>query len=277
MQIADVIVGWPPAELLSRKVKVRLVQLPSAGYEDYLDSRASEIVICNAAGVSSPAVAEHCLALMLALARRLPEHLADTRVRRWRRLEPYRELTGSTVCIVGLGDIGREVARRCKLFGMTVIAVTGSRRAVTGCVDRTHTLDELNVALSKADFVIVALPGGHATRGLVDANAIGSIKTGAYLVNIGRGTTLDQQALIESLRSERLSGAGIDVWDPEPPEESSPLWELHNVIVTSHSAGLSSKIQGRFATLVVDNLTRLERGSPLRNQVIPRSEKRDGE
>ncbi len=266
---SDAIVGWPPPEVLEPAVALRLLQLPSAGYESYLEARSGSTVVCNAAGVMSPAVAEHCLALMLAFARRLPEHLARTSAGQWGRLDSYRELGESTVCIVGVGHIGQELARRCKSFGMTVLGVRRSARPPVKHVDRLYPIESLPAALAEADYVVLTLPGGDATRRVVDATAIASIKPGAYLINVGRGTTLDQPALIESLRSGRLAGAGIDVWDPEPPADRAPLWELDNLIVTSHSAGLSGLAQTRLADLVVDNLARLQRGAALRNQVIP--------
>jgi phosphoglycerate dehydrogenase-like enzyme len=266
---SNVIVGWPPPELLRSAAQLRLVQPPSAGYESYLEVPTVGTVVCNAAGVMSPAVAEHCLALMLAFARRLPELLARTRAGEWGRLDSYRELAESTVCVVGLGSIGGEVARRCKSFGMTVLGVRRTAAGPSPEVDRLYPIERLPAALAEVDYVVMTLPGGDATRGLLDARAIASIKPGAHLINVGRGTTIDQAALIESLRSGRLAGAGIDVWDPEPPAEHSSLWELENVIVTSHSAGLSGLVQTRFAELVVDNLARLRRGDALRNQVIP--------
>jgi D-2-hydroxyacid dehydrogenase (NADP+) len=185
---SDAIVGWPPAELLRAAAQLRLLQLPSAGYENYPEAPAVGTVVCNAAGVMSPAVAEHCLALMMAFARRLPEHLARTSARQWGRLDSYRELGESTVCIVGLGQIGRELARRCKSFGMRVLGVR--RTASRG---RSPVPDrELAGGPRRADYVVVTLPGGDGTRGLVDAGAIASIKTGAHLISVGRGTSLSQ-------------------------------------------------------------------------------------
>ena len=237
---ADVMVGWPEPDLLAAS-GLKLLLLPSAGYEEYLTPELAakhSLTVCNAGGAYSEGVAEHCLAMMLALVRRLPEYLAAAPERGWEHLHSHGRLTGSTVCVIGLGTLGSAIARRCAALGMRVVGVRQhpDRGAVPAVAEAFGPMD-LTAAVADADHVVGALPGGPSTSGLISREVIAAMKPGAFFCNVGRGTSVDEQALIERLADQSLAGAGLDVFATEPLPDDSPLWSLDNVIVTPHVAG----------------------------------------
>lgn len=269
LQSAEIVLGLPPAEWLLDS-PVRLQQLTTAGYDAYLGKRLDckpHFTLCNARGVMSIPVAEHCLALMLALTRRIAQHVRAQQSRAWRQHASYDELTGQTACIVGLGDIGMHIARGCRGLGMDVTGVRRERRPVPEGVDAVYVLDELQQAVAAADHVIVVLPATPQTIGVFDAAVFEAMKPGAYFYNLGRGSVVDQRALITHLASGRLAGAGLDVFDEEPLPDDSPLWQVENVIVSPHVAGRSVREMDRLAHLFVTNLTNYREGRPLLNRV----------
>lgn len=269
LQSAEIVLGLPPAEWLLDS-PVRLQQLTTAGYDAYLGKRLDRkphFTLCNARGVMSVPVAEHCLALMLALTRRIPQHVRDQQARRWRQHAPYDELAGKTACIVGLGDIGIHIAHSCRGLGMAVTGVRRERRPLPGVVDVVYVLDELHRAVATADHVIVVLPADPQTTGVFNAAVFETMRPGAYFYNVGRGSVVDQDALVTHLTDGRLAGAGLDVFDEEPLPDDSPLWQMENVIVSPHVAGRSVREMDRLADLFVTNLTNYREGRPLLNIV----------
>ena len=269
LERATIHLGWAkPAWLLPSAVALH--QLPSVGYEGYVGNGLAQKAgyeLCNARGVMGVAVAEHAVALMMALARRLPEHARDQAARRWQRRPPYREVTGATACVVGLGDIGTELARRCKGLGMDVVGVRGDAGKGHEVVQKVYGSDEIAEAVAGADHVFLALPETPATRGLFDGALLGRMKPGACLYNLARGPVVDEEALLEHLTSGHLGGAGLDVFTEEPLPPESPLWALENVIVTPHAAGRSVREHDRLVALFVENLHRHRDGAPLLNRV----------
>lgn len=269
---ADVVVGWPKPELLLSS-PVRLHQLPSVGYDAYLGKGLETkpgFALCNGRGTMSVAVAEHCLALMFALTRNVAAHARDATARRWeRRAEhSYTELFDSAVCVFGLGSIGTEIARRCAALGMRVSGVRRSSAQGHEIASPVYALAEARRAVRGADHVVLALPLGEGTAGLVDAALLDAMKPGVRVYNAGRGGLLDEAALVERLRSGHVAGAGLDVFAEEPLPRSSPLWDLENVVITPHAAGQSGATAHRLAELTSDNLLRLRNGKPLCN-IVP--------
>jgi phosphoglycerate dehydrogenase-like enzyme len=195
------------------------------------------IAVTQSAGASAPVVAEHAIALLLALARGVPAMLAQARERRWDRGIAARcsSLEGGTMAIVGYGRIGCEIARRARAFGMRVIALSRSGKA-DALTDEAHRLDALHAVLARADVVISAIALTPATRHLLDRAALRACRPGAILVNVARGGVIDQAALCEALTGGSLGGAGLDVTDPEPPGDDDPLWDCPNLIVSPHIA-----------------------------------------
>ena len=271
---ADVIVGWQVSpEQLDHASRLRWFHAGSAGVEhlDLQAIRAHGVILTNSRGVSAPNMAEHALGMMVALARRFPRLMREQAAHAWRDEDTHREvreLDGETVLIIGMGAIGSQVARRAKAFGMRVEGLRRRREAATPeNVDRVWTTDELHSALSGADHVVVTLPVTPETRGLLDARALAACKPGALIYNVGRGAVIETDALVAALQSGHLGGAGLDVTEPEPLPEDSPLWDLENVLITAHTSGASPRYWERQEALITENLVRFMEGQPLRNLV----------
>ena len=269
MAAAEVMIGWPEPERLADS-PLKLLLLPSAGYEEYLtpELAAKEgLVVCNAGGAYSEGVAEHCVAMMMALARRLPEYIAAMPERSWRHLHRHDRLAGSTVCVIGLGTLGSAIARRCSALGMSVVGVRRHPDRPSPTVLEVFGPEDLGTAVSGADHVVAALPGGAATRGLISREVISAMKPGAYFCNVGRGASVDEAALIERLQDGSLFGAGLDVFATEPLPDDSPLWSMENVIVTPHMAGYTRDCANELCELFAANLARYGAHEPLRNVI----------
>lgn len=255
MAKAQIMVGWPKPQLLASSC-VELLQLGSVGYETYMNKGLhlkERFHLCNAAGVMSVGVAEHFVALMMALTRRLPSHIRDMRHRRWERLTDYAEVAESTACIVGVGDIGTEIARRCAGLGMRVIGVRKNAMRKHSLVESIYSSEKLKEAVAGADHVVLVLPADPNNEGMFDSRIFGAMKKGAYFYNLARGSLVDESELIVCLRTGHLAGAGLDVFAEEPLSATSPLWEMDNVIVTPHCGGRSSKEFDRLCRLFIAN------------------------
>lgn len=266
---AEVMVGWPDPDLLAAS-PLRLLLLPSAGYEEYLTPELAAkhpLVVCNAGGAYSEGVAEHCVAMMLTLVRRLPEYLAAMPQRSWAHLHRHDRLSGSTVCVIGLGTLGSAITRRCAALGMRVVGVRQHPERLSPNVSEVFSPDDLVAAVAGADHVVGALPGGAATRGLISREVISAIKPGAYFYNVGRGPSVDEEALIERLDGGSLAGAGLDVFATEPLPDDSPLWAMDNVIVTPHMAGYTWDYADELCAVFAANLAAYVAGEPPPNVI----------
>ncbi len=277
---AEVLYGIPGddpdglALAVRRGEGLRWVQATSAGAGEQVASAGlsaddlRRVTVTSAAGVHAGPLAEFALLGLLAFAKGLPRLRADQRAHRWGHY-PVAELSGQTLLIVGLGQIGEEVARLAEAFGMRVIGVNRRASSDSPHVHAVRHTSELHECLPEADAIVISVPLTEETRGLIDAAAIGRIKPGAIFVNIGRGGVVDETALIEALRGGRLAGAALEVFAREPLPAESPLWDLPNVLVSPHTAGLSVREDERIVSLFVENLGRYLRGEPLRNRVDP--------
>ena len=274
---AGAIVGYCDDELLSAAPHVSWVQIYSAGAERCFPSAtlsSGEATLSNMQKMSSPMIAEHAIALMLSLTRNLPVFLDKQNEGEWKRSATFTEgmtsVSGKTMLVLGLGGIGTEIARRGAALGMRVIATRNSSREGPEFVDYVGLSDEMISLAREADVIVNALPLTETTRGILNAEffaATGKTKPG-YFINVGRGATVDTQALLEALQSGRLAGAGLDVTDPEPLPRDHPLWSERNVIITPH---VSSRGADRFRQelLTVENIRRYLAGDRLLNVVDP--------
>jgi phosphoglycerate dehydrogenase-like enzyme len=275
---ADVLVisGLWQNDLLERAKRLRFIQSIGAGTDQFPRAALVErgIRLASARGVNARAVAEHAMALTLALSRRLPEARDNQARHVWRGMigdlaEREDELGGKTLLIVGLGDIGGRLARLAKAFDMRVIGVRRDPGAGRGAADAVHRMDELTALLPGADFVALTCPLTKETEHLIDTEAFGRMKPSAYLVNIARGRIVDQAALIQALTAKQIAGAGIDVTLEEPLAPNSPLWGMAQVLITPHTAGETRRYEDNVIEILRDNLERLWRGDQqLRNQVV---------
>jgi phosphoglycerate dehydrogenase-like enzyme len=228
----------------------------------------TDVVVTTASGVYSSPLAEFVVMAMLQHAKNLDMLRRDKAERAWRQTHT-ETLEGKTLCIVGVGSIGQAIAERVRPFGTRVVGVKRTVREDDPAwrhADELYPTERLRDALGEADYVAVTLPGTPETRHLVDAGAIEAIKPGAYFVNVGRGTVVDEGALVEALRGGHLSGAALDVFEVEPLPQESPLWELDNVIVSPHATDMvPSLINKRQTDLFCENLRRYLDEEPLVN------------
>lgn len=266
---ASVFVGFPDDGQLAAMPQLRWVQLPSAGANEYAarPSLRPDVRLTTGRGVFGVPAAEHTLALMLAVAREIPVHVRQQDRKIWKRNEQCLELFGSTVGIIGLGDIGLETAKRAKAFGMTVLGVKRTASAPPDCVDELIGIAQLNDILPRCDFVVMSVPYTPETHRMIGAAQFALMKPGAVFVNVGRGATVDEAALVQALRDGRLAAAALDVTEKEPLPADSPLWDMPNVIISSHSIMIFPKKNERRAELLRQNLRRFLDGEPLLNEV----------
>ena len=278
---ADILVSnhwraeYPPAPNL------RLVQSVATGIDLIdLDALPRGVAICNAFGHET-AIAEYVLMTMLVWSHRFREIEGDFRTRSswapsWVRSgAPHGEILGSTVGIVGLGRVGQEVARRAAAFGCRVIAANRSPRRPPGGVEQVYPLTELDRMLPRCDFVVLSAALGPETEGLIDARRLALLKPSAFLINIARGSIIDEDAVYAALHDRQIAGAALDVWwqypdaaEPDRRPSRHPFHELPNVIMTPHCSGWTAGMVRRRWTEVAGNINRFVRGEPLDNVVL---------
>lgn len=235
--------------------KLERIQLTSAGYDrvpmDYITEKGIEIF--NAGGVYSVPMAEFALYGVLALYKNTRFFDKNKSDKKWEKNRNIKELYGKTVCILGAGNIGTEVAKRFKAFGTEVIGVDISKKE-NACFSRVVALDELDSVLRIADIVILTLPLTEKTNAFFDKSRLDAMKNDAVLVNISRGRIVKETDLIDSLNSGRLFGAVLDVFEEEPLDENSPLWNFDNVVLTPHNSFVGENNQKRLFDLILNNL-----------------------
>jgi D-2-hydroxyacid dehydrogenase (NADP+) len=263
-------------ELAGIASKLRFIQSISAGTDQFDKALLRErgIRLASAAGVNAQAVAEHAMALILALARRLPEARDNQHARRWRGMiseiaAREDQLGGKTILIVGLGRIGARLARLAKAFDMRVIATKRDASTAAAGADAVYPHHRLPELLGEADIVALTCPLTPDTENLIDAAALAAMKPTAHLINVARGRVIDEPALIEALQQRRITAAGLDVTREEPLAADSPLWAMPNVLITPHTAGETRAYEDAVIDILLENLERLWRGdAELRNPVV---------
>lgn len=260
------------AERVAGAPRLKWVQTIGAGIEWLLtpEVRAREdLRVTNTSGIHGQAIAEHVLGFIAMWSRQLHRAVRQQSEARW-DAAPLREhlgsLAGATLGIVGYGAIGQRIAEIAVAFGMRVIALKRTPGAIPA-VDRVFGPGQLAAFLKDAEYVVNALPLTETTRGFFGAKEIAAMRSDAVLINIGRGATVDTDALVDALRSGRIAGAALDVTDPEPLPAEHPLWSLENVILTPHCAGAHPGYTQRASAIFLENLARFVAGNPLVNQV----------
>jgi D-2-hydroxyacid dehydrogenase (NADP+) len=271
-----VISGFWRDELLSNAPNLRFIQSIGAGYDqfDQAQLRRHGIRLASAQGVNRNAVSEHAIAMILAMARHLHTGRDNQHKHEWRGMisdlaRREDELGGKTLLIIGMGGIGSRLAALGKAFGMKVVGVKRNPATAQGPADEVHTPDQLPALLSQADYVTLTCPLTEATRNIIDAQALASMKPSAYLVNVARGGCVDEPALLHALRRGQIAGAAIDHFWDEPLPAESPFWDLENVLITPHTAGETRRYEENLFDILLENLDRLWQGdTSLLNQVI---------
>jgi len=251
---------------------LRWIHAPTAAVHQFLfpELIKSDVVLTNSSEVHGPVVAEHVIALIFALAKRIPQATQLQQKRVWGQetlwnQEPHlREIGGSTLGLIGVGSIGRRVAQMASAFGMRVIAVREHvEKGTPPRVEAVYAPGELHKLLGQSDFVVVAAPLLAGTEGLMNRERFAVMKPDAFLINVGRGRQVDEAALAEALRSRRIAGAALDVFEHEPLPVDSPLWGLDNLLITPHTAGLTGRLWDRHYDLFSENLRRYLSHQPL--------------
>ncbi|MBI1763326.1 MAG: D-2-hydroxyacid dehydrogenase [Acidobacteria bacterium] len=273
---ADILLGQPPVELFPRAANLRWVHLDSAGYEryDHAEIRVAlqqrGIAFTNSSSVFDEPCAQHVLAMMLSLARRIPQAVAEQNgARAWRYTELRAQaylLNGQTVLLLGYGAIARRLVELLTPLRLNLIAL---RRQPTGHESiPIITAAALPAYLPQTDHLINILPASAATRHFVNAERLQALKPGALFYNIGRGSTVDQDALLAALQANHLAAAYLDVTDPEPLPPAHPLWAAPNCFITPHTGGGHSNERARQARHFLENLRRYAAGEALLDRIV---------
>lgn len=267
-----------PHDLILRAPKLRWYQQWGAGADwllRYPEVREHAFTLTNASGVHAIPITEHIMAYMFSLARQLPHAVRAQLDRRWDRperdgfsaQEPIFELYGRTLLLVGVGAIGQRTAEVAAGIGMRVLGIRRDPEQGAPGVEEMYGPHQLPQVLPEARFVVLTVPLTPNTRGMMGEAEFRAMRQDAYLINIGRGGTVDQGQLIRALQERWIAGAGLDVFESEPLPPDSPLWQMENVILTPHYAGLTPQYDRRALDIFFDNLSRYVAGRPLRNVV----------
>jgi len=273
---ADVLIGWSlsPEQLRAAK-SLRWVYSITAAVDQFLypELISSDIALTNAGSVHGPVVAEHAIAVLLALAKRLPTAGRYQGRRKWAMEAIWneqprpREVRGATLLVIGLGSIGAEVAQMATALKMHVIGVREHpERGATGAHE-VMGYEALDSAIGQADFVVLAAPPTPRTRHLIDARRLQLFKPTAFLINVSRGALVDEAALVKALRERKIAGAALDVFEEEPLSRWSPLWKMPLVLITPHTAFLTESVWSRHYEVFTANLKRYLAGQPLEGMV----------
>ena len=268
---AQVVFGNLPADMLKKAPHLQWLQLNSAGADAYTKpgALASSVQLTNAVGAYGLTVSEHMLALLFAMNRRLMEYHENQQKNLWKPMGEVKSVEGSTVLILGTGNIGGDFARKVKAMGAYTIGVRRNASVCLDSVDEMHGMADLDTLLPRADVVAVVLPLSPETKGLLNKERLLKMKKDALLINVGRGPIVDTQALLDVMKEGHLGGAALDVTDPEPLPADHPLWQQERVIITPHVAGsfYLPETKNRVISIFLENLQKFRAGEQLKNLV----------
>ena len=268
---AAIILGWPKENMLAQASHLRWFHCMWAGTDKYTDVLPPSVLLTSSAGTNSQSVAEHMLASLLALYRKLPQCRDQQRAHAWVDVGNMKSLVGETVLVIGAGHVGSVFAQLCKALGAG--ETIGLKRTVGGPVpgfDRVFPMERVDELIPQADVVALTLPHAPGTVRFMDRARLERMKEGSTLLSAGRGTALDQEALAQVMAAGKLWGAALDVTDPEPLPADSPLWEIPNLLITPHVAGgmRLEATRRNCIQLALENLRRYYAGEPLENLVV---------
>ncbi|HZU42887.1 MAG TPA: D-2-hydroxyacid dehydrogenase [Terriglobales bacterium] len=269
---ADAAIAWSlrPEQIKTAK-KLRWIHSPAAAVHQLLFPELinSDIILTNARDVHGPVVAEHVIALTLALAKKIPQSVR-LQVRHewgqqalWDDKPPVREISGATLGLLGFGSIGRETAQRANALGMRVIAVREHPQKGSEGLAAVYGPSDLDRMLAESDYVVLCAPLTPQTTGIISAERLRRMKRDACLINVGRGPLVDEAALADALRNRTIAAAALDVFSREPLPADSPFWDLENCLVTPHTAAITEKLWDRHYIQISENLRRFLSGQPL--------------
>jgi phosphoglycerate dehydrogenase-like enzyme len=269
---AEIVVAWSirPEQIAAAK-KLRWIHSPAAAVHQLIFPELvnSDVILTNAREVHGPVVAEHVIALIYALAKKIPgsvrlqeKHVWGQQIL-WDELPRVREVAGATVGLIGLGSIGGAVAKSAKALGMRVIAVREHPEKGSEGADAVFGPAQIDDVFRQADYIVLAAPVTDGTKAIANAERVALMKSDACLINVGRGPLVDEAALAAALREKRIGGAALDVFPKEPLAADSPLWDVPNLLITPHTAALTDNLWERHYALFSENLRRHLAGQPL--------------
>lgn len=267
---AEIVFGEPTIEELQNAKKLRWVQMFWAGADRYLHGGFPEgVTLTTASGAFGETIAEHAVSMLFSLCRRLPQY---AKANDWHDAGCEKRITGATATIYGCGDIGSEIAKRLKALGVRTIGVCRNARKSRPFFDALTTLSCASAFLPEADFILCAMPSNEETDGYFDKETLSLIKKDAVLINVGRGSLIDTNALTACVKNGNFFGVGLDVTQPEPLPQEHPLWKCSNVIITPHVAGVSfghlHETEKKIMDICAENFRHYLKEEPLRNTVM---------
>ncbi len=269
----QVVFGRRPATWFHEMPNLRWVQQTGAGADWLFRSPEiveSDLILTNASGIQAIPISEHVMAFMLILSRGIHRHIRSQMKRTWDRSGAVAELEGATVGLIGVGRIGAKTAEKAKRMNMRVLGLRRHPERTVPDVDRMYGADGLMELLRQSDWVVLAAALTAETRGMIGEGELKAMKKSAYLINIARGSLIQEEALIKALREGWIAGAGLDVFEQEPLGADSPLWDMENVVITPHYSHASPRKMDRQVAIFVENLRRYQSGQPLINVVNKR-------
>lgn len=268
---ADIILGKVPVKKLGLATKLKWLQLSISGADAYAAKGvlAPEVLLTNATGAYGLSVSEHMVGATFFLVRKLGFYYRNQMKGEWKDEGKVISIENSRTLVIGLGNIGGEYARRMALLGSRVTGIRRTKAACPAYLENCGTYEDIDKYLPEADIVAMVLPNTPLTYRLMNKERLAMMKPGSYLINVGRGNAIDQEALVEALKSGHLAGASIDVTEPEPLPSDHPLWKCENLLLTPHVSGGNhlQKTQDNIVDLFIDNLGRYVRGEELQNPV----------
>lgn len=268
---AHIIIGNLPVEMVKKAKNLKWLQLNSAGADMYVQKGVLKegVILTNATGAYGLAISEHMIGVLLEIFKKLHYYRDNQNSNLWKDEGEVKSIYGSTVLIVGLGDIGGEFGKKIKALGGYTIGIRRSDTNKPDYLDELYLLDKLDEVLPKADVVALSLPGTKETYKLFSAEKLSKMKDGAVLINVGRGTAIDTEALCDALESGKLMGAALDVTDPEPLPSGHRLWNIKNAIITPHISGdyHLKETHNRIVRIATENMRLFLKGEKLKNIV----------
>jgi len=271
VQSANVIIGAVKADLVRGSKNLELLQVSSAGVNEYIAEGVvpPQAQLCNATGAYGLAISEHMIGSLFMIQKKLHLYRDNQQRSEWLDMGNVKGIEGSTVLVLGMGDIGGDFARKMKALGAYIIGVRRVHADKPDYVDEIHLTDEINELLPRADVVAMSLPSTPQTVRILNRERIAKMKDGAVVLNVGRGNAIDTDALCDAVESGKLGGAALDVTDPEPLPPEHRMWKIENIVITPHVSGFFhlAATHDRIVEIAADNLERFLDGRKLRNMI----------
>lgn len=269
----EVLFGFFPRKVLRQAEKLRWFQCSYAGVDKFSDEslyHSHDVILTNSKGAYGTTIAEHMICVTLMMMRRFKPYMDNQNRKIWKALGDIDSITGSTAAVIGLGDIGSNYAMRLKAMGAYVKAVRNDKNKPSPYADEIYAPDEIERALKDADIVALSMPSTKDTEHTITRERLAMMKKGAYFINVGRGSAVDQDALVDALKSGQLKGAALDVFSHEPLESGDAIWDAPNLIITPHISGNTNLplTRDNIINIFTENMESYLKGEDLKNVVV---------